>query len=185
MVDGSVTQYTNGIEQHTFPDGKYHHLVMFFFDSTGAMRFQWGMIWNFHSWAEVYFSSADEEERFAGWHAADPTNPGAGPASVRAIHDLAEGTDYQVTDFIGDLHCTIVNKLVKCNDAVEHSKAPANTTTCPEVKTLSVLARGVPKVLSTDPTDPFTRLDVTNAYVNHSVDAFVPLPDGSKPYPEV
>jgi len=91
----------------------------------------------------------------------------------------------QVTDFIGDLHCTIVSKLVQCNDAVEHAKAPANTTTCPEVSTLSVRARGVAKVLTTDPTDPFTRLDVTSAYVNHSVDAFVPLPDGSKPYPEV
>jgi hypothetical protein len=54
----------------------------------------------------------------------------------------------QVTDFIGDLHCTIVNKLVKCSDDVDHHHLPANVTTCPEVKTLSVRARGVPLVSS-------------------------------------
>ena len=52
-VDGSVVQYASGLEQVTFPDGKSHHIVATMYDQTGARRYQWGMIWNFHSWAEV------------------------------------------------------------------------------------------------------------------------------------
>eukprot|EP00959_Pyramimonas_sp_CCMP1952_P254079 5308048-Pyramimonas_sp.AAC.2 len=52
-VDGSVTQYTDGLESHTFSDGLEHHVVAFFYDAKGKMRYQWGMVWNFHSWAEV------------------------------------------------------------------------------------------------------------------------------------
>lgn len=185
MVDGSVTQYTNGVKAHAFADGKTHHVVMFFFDKTGEMRYQWGMVWNFHSWSEVYFNEPEKERaEFGGWHVVDPTLPGEGPASVRAIHDLVENVDYNVTDMIGDLHSTRVYKLVKCSPEVDAHKLPANATTCPEVKTLEVFARGAPFLLTSSSKHPQERMDITVNYVNHSVDAFVPLDDGTKPYPE-
>ena len=58
-------------------------------------------------------------------------------AAGQAILSLAEGVDYHVTDMIGDLHCTMVYKLVHCSPEVDAHKLPANTTTCPELRTLS------------------------------------------------
>jgi len=184
MVDGSVIQYTNSLETHTFDDGMVHHVVMIFFDSKAAVRYQWGMVWNFHSWAEIYVSSNEEKEEYSGWHACDPTLPGNGPTPQRAIFNLDEEVAWGSSDFISDLHSTVVMKLVQCIPEVDAKKLPANTTTCPEVSTISVKARGAPLVLTEATSDPTIREDITHEYVDHTRDAFVALADGSKPYPE-
>lgn len=70
--------------------------------------------------------SEAESRKYDGWHAADPTLPGGGPSPVRAIHDLHEGYQYDTTEMIGDIHCTVVMKLVKCSPEVDARKVRAN-----------------------------------------------------------
>jgi hypothetical protein len=52
------------------------------------------------------------------------------------VHDLVEDYDFDSTSFIGDVKSTLVYQLVKCLPEVDMNKLPANTTTCPTVKTL-------------------------------------------------
>eukprot|EP00123_Amoebidium_parasiticum_P012275 comp21242_c0_seq1/m.28930 comp21242_c0_seq1/g.28930 ORF comp21242_c0_seq1/g.28930 comp21242_c0_seq1/m.28930 type:complete len:697 (-) comp21242_c0_seq1:565-2655(-) len=175
-----LTAFGARIDQTARTYKTYHHIVIQHYTEDGRLLASEGSVWNFHSWIDIHINRPDlGTDQWDGWQALDGVWPGLGPAPVKAVHDLADNVMYNVDNVISTVHASVQDVLEVCD-----MKPPGTGRVTPEWlnehckanQTIKYDNQGVRLIVSKSPVaGDFSGQDITEVYVNKSVDAFIPF----------
>ncbi|KNC81474.1 hypothetical protein SARC_06203 [Sphaeroforma arctica JP610] len=156
----------------TSKDHIHHHVVDQFFEADGTLHHSKGSVWNYHSWNNIWLHRDDDK---SGWQSEDGTPPGLGPASVKSTLALDERAGYNISDVISTVHSTLRNYLVEC-EKPDAENTDLKGCTVEKMIKYDITGAGLILTTKTNKDGSFSEKEITQEFVDPTVDAFIPFP---------